>query len=478
VKLAALLATVLVLAACSSTQSSSGPAADPGRDLASKVTADGMYAHLRKFADIAKANNGSRADGTPGYDASVDYVATMLRDKGFDVQTPEFEHFTVGEPGTPTLTVAGRAFPIDQASLLVTTPAGGLSAVTLRPSKPAGCAAADYGTIDVHGAIAIVDDTGCSVVDKDKVAGAAGAVGLLVVSDPGPEGAPRGLFTAGYYQQLKRPVGVIGKDADAALRRTNAAVKLVLDAKGATVKSRSVVAQTKTGATGNVIMAGAHLDSAPASPGINDNATGAAAVLETAVQLGGSPQVTNAVRFAFWGAHDPGLAGSTKYVQSLRPDGLKDVAMYLDFDLLGSPNAGFFTYDGDQSGQPNPAIPAGSVPTGSAGVERTLTGYLNLAGVRPADQPLGGASDYSPFLAAGIPIGGITTGSTKLKSPTQERLWGGKAGVPFDMNYRTGRDGIDNVDRRALSITGPAVAFAVGTYANSIEGVNGVPPRS
>jgi Zn-dependent M28 family amino/carboxypeptidase len=303
-------------------------------------------------------------------------------------------------------------------------------------------------------------------------------VGLLVVSDPGSDGAPRGLFTPGYYQQLRGPVGIIGDEADAALRRTNAAVRLTLDAKGATVASRSVVAQTKTGATDNVIVAGAHLDSAPASPGINDDATGVAAVLETAVQLGGSPQVTNAVRFAFWGAHEAGLAGSTKYVQNLGSGGLKDVAMYLDFDMLGSRNAGFFTYDGDQSGQPNPAIPAASVPVGSAGVERTLAGYLNLAGVRPADMPLGGATDYGPFLGAGIPIGGITTGSTQLKSAVQQRLWGGKAGVPFDLNYRSARDGIDNVDRQTLSITGPAVAFAIGTYAKSTQGVNGVPPRS
>lgn len=476
-KQAALLVAALVVAACSAPPSS-GPPADPGNELAGKVTADGMYVHLRKFADIAKANNGSRADGTPGYAASIDYVATVLRNKGFDVQTPAFDRITIAQPGNPTLTVAGRAFPVDQASLLVTTPPGGISALTLRPSKPAGCAAPDYGTVDVHGAIAVVDDTGCSVVDKENVADAAGAVGLLVVSEPGSAGAPSGLFTAGYYQQLKGPVGVIAKDADAALRRTSAPVRLTLDTKGVTAASRSVVAQTKTGATGNVIVAGAHLDSAPASPGINDAATGVAAVLETAVQLGGSPQLSNAVRFAFWGAHDAGLAGSTKYVQNLGPGGLKDVAMYLDFDLLGSPNAGFFTYDGDQSGQPNPAVPAASVPVGSAGVERTLAGYLNLAGVRPADTPLGGAGDYSPFLAAGVPIGGVTTGSTQVKSPVQERLWGGKAGVPFDMNYRTGRDDLDNVDRRTLSITGPAVAFAVGTYAKSIEGVNGVPPRS
>jgi Zn-dependent M28 family amino/carboxypeptidase len=145
--------------------------------------------------------------------------------------------------------------------------------------------------------------------------------------------------------------------------------------------------------------------------------------------------------------------------------------------MLGSPNAGFFTYDGDQSGQPNPAVAAGTVPVGSAGIERTLAGYLNLAGIRPADMPLGKASDYSPFLDAGIPIGGVTTGAAQRKTQVQARLWGGTAGVAFDRNYHLAGDTVDNVDRDALAITGPGVAFVVGTYAESIDGVNGVPGR-
>ncbi|MDT5077927.1 MAG: hypothetical protein QOJ80_2564 [Mycobacterium sp.] len=476
---AALVAAVaLALAGCSSAPPSSAPAADPARELASKVTVDGVYSHLRKLADIAAANKNSRAEGTPGYQASVDYVAGMLRDKGFDVQTPEFERVALQQPGKPTLTVAGRSFPVDQASLLVGTAAGGLSALTLRPAKPAGCAAADYGSVNVKGALAVVDDTGCSVVDKQNVAATEGAVGLLVVSEPGPNGPAAGLFTPGYYQDLKNPVAVIGKDVDAQLRRTSAPVKLTLDATSVMVKSRNVVAQTKTGDQHRVVVAGAHLDTAPRSPGINDNGTGVAAVLETALQLGGSAPLTNAVRFAFWGSEEAGLAGSTKYVQGLGREGLGDIAMYLNFDSLGSTNAGFFTYDGDQSGTPNPSLPAASVPAGSAGIERTLAGYLNLAGVRPADMPLGRASDYSPFLLAGIPIGGLTAGTNQRKTEVQARLWGGRAGQPFDPNHGTPIDDIDNVDRHALSITAPAVAFAVGTYAHSTEGVNGVPPRS
>ena len=270
---------------------------------------------------------------------------------------------------------------------------------------------------------------------------------------------------------------MIDPAADAALRRTGAPVVLTLDAEAAMLKSRNVVAQTKTGDTRNVVVAGAHLDSFAKSPGINDNGTGVAALLETAAALGAQPQVTNAVRFGFWGSEEAVLAGSTKYVEGLDRDELDDIALYLNFDMLGSPNAGFFTYDGDQSGQPNPDVPARTVPAGSAGIERTLAGYLNLAGIRPADMPLGKASDYSPFLDAGVPIGGATTGASQRKSEVQERLWGGVAGVAFDRNNHLRSDTVDNVNRDALAVTGPAVAFAVGTYAQSIEGPNGVPTR-
>jgi hypothetical protein len=117
------------------------------------------------------------------------------------------------------------------------------------------------------------------------------------------------------------------------------------------------------------------------------------------------------------------------------------------------------------------------VPQGSAGIERTLAGFLSLAGARPADMPLSTSVDYSPFLSAGVPIGGTTAGASQRKTDVQARLWGGRAGLPFDPNYRTPLDNIDNIDNHALSVMGPAAAFAIGTYAQSIDGVNGVPQR-
>ena len=206
-------------------------------------------------------------------------------------------------------------------------------------------------------------------------------------------------------------------------------MKLVLDSKPVMKKSRNVLAQTKSGDTKNVVMVGAHLDSSARSPGINDDGSGLAAVLETAAALGSQPRITNAVRFAFWGSEENALGGSTKYVRGLDPDQLDEIALYLNLDMIGSPNAGYFTYDGDQSGQLNPEIPLSAIPQGSAGIERTLAGYLNLAGVRPADMPLTAFTDYNAFLTAGVPIGGLTTGGSQRKSEVQARLWGGRQGV-------------------------------------------------
>ena len=475
-------ATVLLasglLAGCSSPHPEPPAAApDLGHGLAAKVTADRMVTHLRALQDIANANKGNRADGTPGYDASVEYVAKALRDRGFDVSTPQFDRLYTVSPGNPSLTVAGRSYPVDQASLLVQTPPGGLTGQPVRPTQPSGCAASDYPAVVPKGAIAVVDDARCSVVDKQNSAVAKGAVGMIVLSAPDGQGAPPTLFNPGYFKQLTVPVAVAGAYGASALARATGPIRLVLDAQNVNITSRNVLAQTRTGSPHEVIMVGAHLDSPRAGPGINDDGSGVAAVLETALQLGPLAPVNNAVRFVFWGAEEDGLNGAMDYVFGMDRDQLNDIALYLNFTMLGSPNAGFFTDDGDQSGPPGPGVTFGDVPEGSAGIERTLAGYLNLAGKRPADMPLNTRTDYHPFMVAGVPIGGMTTGASQPKTTVQARLWGGQAGVPFDPNYQSPRDTADNINREALAVMGSGVAFAVGSYAESIGGVNGVPPH-
>lgn len=474
---ATLLLLTGLLAGCSWTRSGPPAAApDLGHRLAGQVTADLMFVHLHALQEIANANKGNRAEGTPGYEASVDYVATALRNKGFEVSTPQFDRLYTPSRGRQELAVSDHTYVVDQASLLVRTPPGGLTGRLVWPTKPAGCAATDYPAVAPQGAIAVVDDRGCTAIEKQNAAVAKGAAALIIVSEPGDGGAAT-LFPPHYYDQLTAPVAVVGAAIGTELRRTSATVQLTLDTATVKVTSRNVLAQTKTGSTHDVVMVGAHLDSAPAGAGINDNGSGVAAVLETALQLGPLASVTNAVRFAFWGAEEKGINASSDYVVELSRDQLNDIALYLDFNMLGSPNAGFFTVDGDQSGPPGPGVVSGDIPGGSAGIERTLAGYLNMAGKRPADMPLTSGTDYYPFMVAGVPIGGMTAGASQTKTHVQARLWGGQAGVWFDPNYQGARDTIDNINREALAVMGSGVAFAVGHYAESIDGVNGVPPH-
>ena len=433
-----------------------------------------MLGHLQKLQEIATANGGNRALGSPGYDASVDYVAGVLRDKGFDVQTTDFD-VRIPFADEPVVTVGGQRVKAAPLNYTIGTPNGGVSGrlVPARTGDRPGCAPTDYDGMDVKGAVVLVDRGACPFGVKQTVAAERGAVALVVANNV--DGDDLGGGTLGEDTDVKIPAVSISKADGARLRNQPAATTIAMNAGVRVDRTRNVVAQTKTGAPDDVGMAGAHLDSVPEGPGINDNGSGVAAVLETAVQLGSSPQVAHAVRFGFWGAEEEGLVGSTKYVESLDVEALKNLALYLNFDMLGSPNPGYFTYDGDQSAPPSASVPR--VPEGSAGIERTLAAYLNGAGKPPRDTGFDGRSDYDAFTEAGIPSGGLFSGAEDKMSADEAKLWGGQADAPFDPNYHKSTDTLDHVDRNALEIQGKGAAFAIGLYAQDESGRNGVPVR-
>lgn len=479
-----LAVTMMVLAGCGRSSapdtpsSTPSPAAGPARDFAveqqNKVTVDAMMGHLGKLQEIADANDGNRALGTPGYAASVDYVAGVLRDKGFDVTTDEFE-VRLPFADEPALLVGDESVKATPLNYTIGTPPEGVTGrlVPARVDETPGCAPADYDGLPVEGAVVLVDRGACAFGIKQQIAAERGARAMIVVNNV--DGDQIG-GTLGADTDVKIPVVGVAKAEGARLRANPGDVALKLNAGVRVERTRNVVAQTKTGDTHNVVMAGAHLDSVPEGPGINDNGSGVAAVLETAVQLGSSPQVRNAVRFGFWGAEELGLVGSTKYIETLDVEALKDIALYLNFDMLASPNPGYFTYDGDQSAPPSPGgVPR--VPEGSAGIERTLTAYLAGAGKPGRDTDFDGRSDYDGFTQAGIPAGGLFAGAEGNKSVEEADLWGGQGEKPFDPNYHKAGDTIENVDRTAFEIQGRGVAYAVGLYAQDETGRNGVPIR-
>ncbi|BBX66912.1 hydrolase [Mycolicibacterium psychrotolerans] len=487
VRLAALFAVALLATSGCGDQnrpapSSPPPAADAGAAadfadaLSRKVTVDATMKHLRALQDIADANGGNRALGTSGYDASVDYVAKALRDKGFDVQTPEFE-VKLPWADAPVLTVAGARVTAKPLEYTVGAPGEGVSGpiVAARAEDTPGCTAEDYDGLPTQGAVVLVDRGSCPFGAKQTAAAARGAVALIVANNQ--EGEMSG-GTLGQNTDVKIPVISVPKADGARLRgEAGAPATIVMNAGVRVEKTRNVIAQTATGSTSDVVMVGAHLDSVPDGPGINDNGSGVAATLETALQLGSSPQVANAVRFGFWGAEELGLLGSSDYVGSLDVEALKDIALYLNFDMLGSPNPGYFTYDGDQSTAPGPQDGVPRVPEGSAGIERVLVGYLDRAGKPAEDTSFDGRSDYDDFTKAGVPAGGLFSGAEEKKTVRQAEIWGGAADQPFDPNYHKDTDTLDHVDRTALQIHGSGVAYSVGLYAQDQRGRNGIPVR-
>jgi Zn-dependent M28 family amino/carboxypeptidase len=478
--LAAAVALALAAGGCSKAQTSGtavpvSAATNFAAALRQRVTTDAMMAHLQKLQDIANANNGTRAAGTPGYDASVQYVVDALRAKDFDVQTPEFST-RVFHAEDPKLTVGGSPVKSHALEFSIGTPPEGVTGplVAAPADDSPGCAAADYDGLPAAGAVVLVDRGACPFSQKEEAAAARGAVAMIVADnvDENKMGA-----TLGERTDVKIPVVGVSKADGAALRVQQGPVFLKLNANVQTVKARNVIAQTKTGATSDVVMIGAHLDSVPEGPGINDNGSGVAAVLETALQMGSSPRVRNAVRFGFWGAEELGLVGSRTYLASLDVNALKDIALYLNFDMIGSPNPGYFTYDGDQSAPPNPDKATPRVPEGSAGIERTLVAYLKAAGKTAQDTSFDGRSDYDGFTLAGIPSGGLFSGAEEKMSVEQARLWDGRAEEPFDPNYHKDTDTFDKIDRTAMDINGGGVAYVTGFYAQDLSGRNGVPVR-
>lgn len=232
-------------------------------------------------------------------------------------------------------------------------------------------------------------------------------------------------------------------------------VKAKLDAAGFTTTIQQFTSSGRTGYnliadwpggdTNQVVMSGSHLDSVTAGPGINDNGSGSAAVLETALAVSRAGyQPTKHLRFAWWGAEELGLVGSRYYVNNLSSANRAKISGYLNFDMIGSPNPGYFVYDDD------PAI------------EKTFKDYYAGLGVATEIETEGdGRSDHAPFKNAGVPVGGLFSGADYVKTAAQAAKWGGTSGQAFDRCYHSSCDTASNINDTALNRNSDAIAYAV-----------------
>ena len=224
---------------------------------------------------------------------------------------------------------------------------------------------------------------------------------------------------------------------------------------------RNVIAQTRTGDPGRVVVIGAHLDSVEEGPGVVDNGSGVATLLEIAARLGPDPEARNAVRFAFFDAEEDGAVGSAAYVEGLSADERERIALYLNVDMVASSNGGYLV----QGGVGGDAETAG--PPGSATIGAVLVDQLTKAGVTAPEVVEFVGDDESPFVEAGIPVGGAENGDALQKSAEQARKWGGQAGAVYDPCYHQACDRVDDVDREVLDHYLRALAGTLAHFATT-----------
>ncbi|KAA8909680.1 hypothetical protein FN846DRAFT_1027508 [Sphaerosporella brunnea] len=428
------------------------------------LTRTALREHGQKFMDFAFQSPGTqknRVFGSIGHNLTVEYIKQKLDETGYyDTEYQSFQ--ALFSQGNAYFVWGGDGF--FETGWFTYGPAGSVAG-DIVPVNEVGCTLADYPAA-VEGNIALIKRGNCEFGLKVAYAGAAGAKGAVIYNNaPGP-------IAGGTLNYPSRPEGPYVPVGSISLEDGEFLLSLPYVAQGSlTVEAtteirttRNILATTKGGDKNNVVFAGAHTDSVSEGPGLNDNGSGAIGLLEIALKLT-KWSVNNAVKFGWWSAEEFGLLGSNYYVEQLSPEGLGELALYLNADMIASPNFGYFVYDGDGS--------AFNItgPPGSTQIEKLFEEYFKEVGLPTEPTAFDGRSDYGPFLDAGVPCGGLFTGAEGKKTAAQVALWGGKAGISYDENYHQYGDTLENTNTGAWIQNTKALAHAIATYARNLTGI-------
>ncbi|KAI9368532.1 hypothetical protein BJX61DRAFT_213525 [Aspergillus egyptiacus] len=435
------------------------------------VTPEKLQKHIRlqqllkgaqQLQDFAYAYpEGNRVFGGPAHQDTVDWLYKELK-KGnyYDVWKQEQVH--LWSEAKQSLTANGETF---DATTMTYSPSVDVSA-ELAVISTLGCSPGDF-PADVAGKIVLVERGNCTFGEKSVYAAAANAAATIAYNNvPGALSGTLGAAQSelGPYSAI---VGISQEEGQALLALAEAGpvtVDLWVDARMENRTTHNVFAQTKGGDPNNVVALGGHSDSVNAGPGINDDGSGIISNLMVAKALT-KFSVKNAVRFCFWTAEEFGLLGSDYYVSSLSPEELAKIRLYLNFDMIASPNYALMLYDGDGSAFNLTG------PAGSGEIEKLFADYFASQGYPTVETEFDGRSDYEAFILNGIPAGGVFTGAEEVKTEEEAALFGGQAGVAFDENYHLVGDTMDNLNHEAFLLNSKATAFAVATYATDLSSI-------
>ncbi|KAL5878185.1 Aminopeptidase Y [Pyricularia oryzae] len=405
-------------------------------------------------------NRPTRVIGSKGHLGTLKYIRDAISDLGdyYTIVEQPFPAY-VGWVQESRLVVGDEVFQ-DAKPMSLTPPTKDREPVhgNIVLVENNGCSHEDYPS-SVRGNIALIRRGACAFGDKSSLAGKAGAAAAIVYNHEkgdisGTLGSPNDDHVATFGISLDEAKPLIEKlesgdevDAIAYIRSwVNTAI------------TNNLVAQTNQGDPDNCVALGAHSDSVEAGPGINDDGSGTLSLIEVARQLV-KFKVNNCVRFAWWSAEEEGLVGSSYYASSLSPEENLKVRLFMDYDMLASPNFAYQVYNATNDVH----------PTGSEELRDLYIDWYQSHGLNYTLIPFDGRSDYDGFIRAGIPAGGIATGAEGIKSKKERKMFGGKDGDAYDECYHQLCDDTRNVNATAWELNTKLVAHSVATYAASFD---------
>jgi Zn-dependent M28 family amino/carboxypeptidase len=452
----------------------------PKNPLENAVDLKMVKLHQYMLQEIAKHNDNNRLAGTPGYDQSARYIASWLKYAGYKPVIQEFEFPFFQELSVPIFNQTAPnavTYPPDVPEGFMTMTYSGSGNITrvlqgvdliipIGDNPPgtcnSGCEPEDFAGF-TPGNIALLQRGTCTFAIKIANAQAAGAVAAIIMNEgqPGRVDAIRGTLGGPDFTIPAVFANYnIGVELFDLMQAGTVQVNVNVNAVSEIRKTHNVIADTRYGDAAHTVVVGAHLDSVAEGPGINDNGSGSAAILETACKMGWlNLKPKNKVRFIFFSAEEEGLLGSDFYVNNLTPEELAKIGMNLNFDMIASPNYVRFVYDGDDPDNPG--------PPGSDQIEKLFNDYFAKLGLPTDPTPLDGRSDYASFAALNIPVGGLFAGADTIKTEEQVLKYGGTVGLPCDSNYHTPDDNLNNLNYTIEKQMLKAIAYAVYTYGKT-----------
>ncbi|KAH2607064.1 hypothetical protein KXW34_006566 [Aspergillus fumigatus] len=419
--------------------------------------------HLYSIAELGsdEYNHPTRVIGSKGHLGTLDYIYATLTE--FD------DYYTISNQTFPAVTgnvmesrlVLGHTVPESALPMGLTPPTKNHEPVygPLVLVSRLGCEAADYPP-ELQGAIAFISRGSCPFGTKSALAGKAGAVAAVIFNnEKGGLGGTLGTPSPDHVATF----GLSDSDAAPFLEQLRRGQKVdaiaYMDATVETITTTNIIAQTKEGDADNCVMAGAHSDSVMEGPGINDDGSGSLTLLEIASLLP-HYRVNNCVRLAWWAGEEEGLLGSDYYVSVLSEAENLKIRLFMDYDMLASPNFAYQVYNATNAVN----------PVGSEQLRDLYTEFYEAHGLNFTYIPFDGRSDYDAFIRNGIPGGGIATGAEVIKTEEEQKMFGGVAGDAFDPCYHQLCDDVSNVNLTAWEVNTKLVAHSIATYARSFDG--------